>query len=134
MNLLIDIGNTRLKIGYALADGTRPQHLSLAITPAELPLLLPWLQQHHLQPQRALLVSVATIEVEQQVAALLQSISCPTRWLSSIHPCPLLHNGYDRPEQLGADRWLALIGVLAQQQHLHRPVVHASFGKRHSTR
>ena len=128
MNLLVDIGNTRIKLGYATSAGHHNPEQTLALTPTDLPLVLPWLQQHHLTPTRALIVSVAALAVEQQVMQLLESIHCPTLWLSSAHPCPLLRNGYDQPEQLGADRWLALIGVLAQHQSAHTPILHASFG------
>lgn len=126
MSLLIDIGNTRLKLGYVYPDGSRAT-ASLALTPPELPSLLPWLRQHRFQPQRALVVSVASAQVEQHVSALLDSIGCPCIWLNATQPCALVHNGYDQPDQLGADRWLALIGVLAQHR-LHSPIIHASFG------
>ena len=128
MNLLIDIGNTRIKLGYATATGARNPEQTLALTPAELPLVLPWLQQQNLNPSRALIVSVAALEVEQQVSHLLESLHCPARWIHSSHACPLVYNGYDRPDQLGADRWLALIGVLAQHQSTQTPIIHASFG------
>lgn len=126
MSLLIDIGNTRLKIGYANPQGIRAD-ISLAVTPTELPLLLPWLQKHHLQPKRALIVSVASSQVESQVTALLESLPCPAIWLDSTQVCALVRNGYDQPGQLGSDRWLALIGVLAQYG-IKGPIIHASFG------
>lgn len=128
MNLLIDIGNTRIKFGYALASGERCHAHTVALTPDELDQLIPWLSQHHLQPKRALLISVAKVEVEQQILQLLQAIGCPVICLNSAQACAILRNGYDQPNQLGADRWLALIGVLTQHQAQARPIVHASFG------
>lgn len=128
MNLLIDIGNTRIKFGYALASGERCHAHTVALTPDELDQFIPWLNQRHLQPKRALLISVAKAEVEQRILQLLQDIACPVIWLNSAQPCAILRNGYDQPNQLGTDRWLALIGVLMQHQALARPIVHASFG------
>lgn len=128
MNLLIDIGNTRIKFGYALANGTHLPHQTLAVTASELAQLTPWLTQHNLHPKRALIISVASPEIEQRVLSLLHAIHCEAIWLNSLSHCPLLHNGYDHPEQLGADRWFALIGVLQPHLATTRPLIHASFG------
>ena len=43
MSLLIDIGNTRIKVGYADADGIRQPHHTIALTHAELSQLPLWL-------------------------------------------------------------------------------------------
>lgn len=128
MNLLIDIGNTRIKFGYALATGERCVQHTLAVIPQDLDQFVPWLQHHGLQPKRALLISVAKADVEQQVLQVLQGIGCDIIWLDATQPCDRLRNGYDQPSQLGADRWLSLIGVLVHHHALARPIVHASFG------
>lgn len=128
MNLLIDIGNTRIKFGYALTGSAHLQPHTLAVTASELTQLSTWLAHYQLHPKRALIISVAKPEVEQLVLSLLHAIHCEAIWLNSLSYCPLLHNGYDQPEQLGADRWFALIGVLQTHLATTRPLIHASFG------
>lgn len=129
MILLIDMGNTRVKVGYVNQDGVRLTKHSIAFTYAELDQLLPWLQQQGLHPQRALGVYVTAKKHVQYLEQLLQSIDCLISWQNGTTYCPLVENGYEQPERLGADRWLALIGILAQRLPLPtRPIVHASFG------
>lgn len=121
MMLLIDVGNTRIKLRCA------DHHI--ALVHQEIEQLLPWLQSHQLCPTQAIGIYVSSISLAQQMEQLLLSIGCPTEWLSATTPSALIHNNYDEPQRLGADRWLALIGILAQQTvPLTRPIVHASFG------
>lgn len=129
MTLLIDIGNTRIKLGYANAEGQRQTPHTVALAHSDLDQLLPWLKQHSLLPQRALGIYVSSNALAKRVEQQLALIGCVVHWLDATISCPLLQNTYERPELLGADRWLALIGILAQQQtHAKRPMVHASFG------
>lgn len=129
MNLLLDIGNTRIKVGYADHSGHRDPTLSAAFIHSELDHLTDWLKQHALRPQQALGVSVAAPELTEQVDKILHRFDCSTKWLDGTSLCPILSNGYEAPERLGADRWLGLIGVLTQQNpSAHRPLVHVSFG------
>lgn len=129
MSLLIDIGNTRIKFGYADADGLVLDQYRIALAHNELANLLPWLQQHHLKPKMALGICVASADIKQQVEHLLFSICCNSYWLDSTSSNPLLINLYDQPERLGSDRWLGLIGVLAKQKPpIDQAVIHVSFG------
>src|SRR3546814_10885684 len=65
--------------------------------------------------------------------ALLRRHGCKTRWITSLDAAPGLHNGYEPPGQLGADRWVALAGLsrhVSQRQPAHReqPLMLATFG------
>lgn len=124
MTLLIDVGNTRIKVGYSNTS------LTLAIAHNDYTQILPWLQDHALVPKKALGICVSSMALAQKIEQLLTSIHCAMHWLDATLPCALLHNNYEAPQRLGADRWLALIGVLSQhpQQRLNRPIIHASFG------
>lgn len=129
MSLLIDIGNTRIKVGYADADGIRQPHHTIALTHAELSQLPLWLKQHGLRPDYAFAISVSAPALSEQLCLLLHQQGCRVHWLDATTACNLLHNDYEYPERLGADRWLALIGVLAlHKKEALRPIVHASFG------
>lgn len=125
MTLLIDVGNTRIKVGYASTHSSA----TLAIAHHQRAQILPWLQAHAFTPQQALGVCVSSAALAQEIEQLLRTIHCPTQWLDATLPCPLVQNNYESPQRLGADRWLALIGVLSQhKQQQNRPIIHASFG------
>jgi type III pantothenate kinase len=109
--LLIDIGNSRIKWAWAqgkdLASGPAGQgdfsELERACRPAAAA-----------RPAEVLLASVAGAERARQVAEL-----CTVRW--GIAPRILrarqeqggVRNGYAEAEQLGVDRWLAIVGAVA---------------------
>lgn len=122
MTLLIDVGNTRIKVGSSQSN------LTLAVTHNHLEHILAWLQYQSLTPQKALGICVSSTDIKQKVERLLLNINCSVQWLDATLPCRLIKNNYEDPKRLGADRWLALIGVLHQQHHKNRPIVHASFG------
>lgn len=108
--LLLDAGNTRLK--WALLDG--PHWLAQGVCAyaelAELPAqLAPWPAV-----QRILACNVAGPTVAEQLAACWPALSIS--WLKSSAAQAGVRNGYLRPEQLGADRWAALIGARALRQ------------------
>ena len=107
MILCLDAGNTRLKCGLFDGDGWRMQGVldyrafeDLAAELSE-------------RPARIVACNVAGEAVRQRIEALAGSLDLPLRWLvSSAAACGVV-NGYDKPEQLGADRWAALIGARA---------------------
>lgn len=125
MTLLIDIGNTRLKIGSTHNEAT------YAVSHQHIEQILPWLEQQSFitPPKKALGLCVASPEIAQHTEQLLSRIDCPIDWVDGTLTCHLLDNHYENPLRLGADRWLSLIGILSQYpQYKHRPIIHASFG------
>ncbi len=112
MILCIDSGNTRVKL--ALGDARGWQHLcalpkdcfaqDLAETLADWP-----------RPQRAIGCNVAGATVAAGIEAILAKLDIPLAWLRGTATLAGVSNGYDCPDQLGADRWAALIGA----HHLH---------------
>ncbi len=99
MILCLDAGNTRLKWGL-FQDGWRETG---ALPLAELGALrLP-------QAERVVLSNVAGDEVGRQLERALAGLPL-IRAASRAEQCGVT-NGYERPEQLGADRWAALIGA-----------------------
>ena len=107
MLLCLDAGNTRLKFG--LFDGGR-WLLQDALDYAafdELPARLP------ASPTRIVACNVAGQAVRQRIEALAGKLGLPLTWLCSTAAACGVTNSYDTPEQLGADRWAALIGARA---------------------
>jgi type III pantothenate kinase len=105
MLLCLDAGNTRLK--YGLREGAEWRSLG-ALDYAEfndLPKRLPT------PPRRMIACNVAGDPARAQIESLAARLRIPLDWLSSSAVACGISNGYDKPQQLGADRWAALIGA-----------------------
>ena len=107
MILCLDAGNTRLKYGLFDGGGWRGQgalrHDALDDLRTELPA----------RPARIVACNVAGAAVRQRIEAFAASLAVPLDWLTSTAAACDVRNGYDTPQQLGADRWAALIGARA---------------------
>lgn len=128
MYVLIDIGNTRVKLGL-LDTGSRTRlPLTLACPHTDLSPIATWLTQHLSSPPTgAIGVNVASEALAAQVQALLHAHQVPTiQWQTGDTPCQTLLNRYQHPERLGADRWVSAIGL--QPQAPHSAFLHVSFG------
>ncbi len=65
------------------------------------------------QPTRIIACNVAGETVRRRIGALAASLGLPLDWLTSAATACGIRNAYDTPQQLGADRWAALIGARA---------------------
>lgn len=105
--LLIDAGNSRVK--WAQADGQQwlqqgavenTQAATLHKTFAALP-----------APQKIIATSVAGQHVAQQLRAACAIWNIPVEFISAKNEQCGVHNNYRPVEQLGSDRWAALIAA-----------------------
>lgn len=107
MILCLDAGNTRLKYGLFDGSGWRGQgaltHDALDDLRAQLPA----------RPTRIVACNVAGDAVRQRIEALSASLGLAPDWLTSSAAACGVRNSYDTPQQLGADRWAALLGARA---------------------
>lgn len=108
MNLLaIDIGNTRIKWGFAQdGDWLRQGWLATA-QPADLGAALAPLPA----ADRILIANVAGAAVRARVEALLPASASAPDWLVSAALQCGVRSSYTDPAALGPDRWAALIGA-----------------------
>jgi len=129
MIALIDIGNSRVKLGWLnTATGAR-ETMPLALDGDDLASNIShWLAQLPAKPTRALGVSVGSSLRKQQIVAAFAGMGCPIIWQQARTHALGLVNGYAVPEQLGADRWAALLGLLAHLPRDHGPAILANFG------
>ena len=113
MNLLIDVGNTRLK--WAMAEGQKMQEgrALLHARQGEIREVLLSHWRNLPRPARAAVACVAASDLLEQVLWVLRRL-----WpgLAIIQPRSQAHghgvtNAYRQPEKLGIDRWLALLAV-----------------------
>ncbi|MDP1732829.1 MAG: type III pantothenate kinase [Sulfuritalea sp.] len=107
MILCLDAGNSRLK--YGLFDGNtwRTQgalgHEAVDDLAAGLPAT----------PQRIVACNVAGDAIRRRIETLAGKFDLPLDWLASSAAACGVTNGYDNPQQLGSDRWAALIAARA---------------------
>lgn len=149
LTLLVDAGNTRVKIGWLWHGTGQREHQALGADLQSLPdlitatrraLLVSTLQpgtttlpeianatpQHELSCD-AMGVSSAGDAVMKQLDDLVQRhFGTHIQWQRSRQWAAGMLSQYDPPEQLGADRWAAMLGMI---RHLgQRPLILASFG------
>ncbi len=123
MKLLIDAGNTRVK--WALHDGAGFDGRFLATGEAihavdnAIPDMIGQVEAALADNQSEQLSEIAVVSVggadlrADMVAALSERFHVDPRMLLSESGFGRLVNGYSDPEQLGADRWIAMIGAAA---------------------
>jgi type III pantothenate kinase len=118
--LLIDSGNTRLKLGIIddlqaeAAQGAQNRPLiTHAVANNDIQGLRDWLAALPAPPRAALGTNVAGAERGAAIEAALATYGCPLRWVQAQAQAYGLTSRYARPEQLGADRWVSMVGVLA---------------------
>lgn len=127
MILLIDSGNSRLKVGWLDAPAAR-EPAAVAFDNLDPNALGDWLGTLGRTPELALGVNVAGPERGAGIRAALARHGCPVHWVTSRARLLHLRNGYTQPSQLGSDRLVALLGVLGRLPQDHAPFVLASFG------
>jgi type III pantothenate kinase len=105
MILCLDAGNTRLKWGLRDGQAWRVQGVFAHAETGQLAGMLPD------GVTRILACNVAGAGVAKRIKALATALAVPLDWFLSSASAHGVVNGYDNPEQLGADRWAALIGA-----------------------
>jgi type III pantothenate kinase len=98
--LCIDSGNTRIKWGLREGDVWIGQGVGLPDIAAD----------------RIVACNVGGVSPRLTIETLAARLRAPLEWLTASSALCGVTNGYDHPEQLGADRWAALIGA----RGLHR--------------
>jgi type III pantothenate kinase len=107
MLLAMDAGNSFVKLGYHDGHNWRTQYrLPLADFEGH---LLEWAEQP--APRAVIVSEVAGDRVRTPLARLLEAWNRQAFWVVPQHSGYGVTNSYDNPEQLGADRWAALIGA-----------------------
>lgn len=125
MIVLIDAGNTRIKFGWLdPATGFR-ETLALALPHADIHSLPSWLGQLAAPATAAIGVNVASTALAHSLDALFQDNGICIQWITSRGLAAGIRNAYDVAAQLGADRWVSMIGLA---QHTDQAAILASFG------
>lgn len=109
MDLLLDVGNTRLKWGLHDASGWHGQGAVLLSALDGFEGVLAGLGQ----VRRMLGANVAGAGVAGRLGVFLAARGLAAEWIQSQGEGFGVRNGYREPARLGADRWAALVGARA---------------------
>jgi type III pantothenate kinase len=137
--VLIDSGNTRLKVGIAdiarvdslerrgmrttagqageagsIPESRRAVRMVHNLDNNDVQGLKDWLGSLPAAPTAALGTNVAGAARGAGIESALAALGCPMRWIVPQAQAYGLASRYARPEQLGADRWVSMLGVLAE--------------------
>ena len=142
MKLLIDVGNTRLKLATLAGDNmTFVSAIAIdveQIWQAELQAAIAAIDGN---PTTCIAASVANPSVERAIETAIETAiepaiktphgenwPTPVVWASSQISAAGVTNAYPDPTQLGTARWVAMIGLTRHFAKPHPPIVLASFG------
>ena len=125
LTVLIDAGNSRIKVSFFNAADPSANTSVHAFAPADLNALADLIRQLPQPPARALGVSVTTEAIRQELDAILAP--CPIQWQTPTTRLLRLKNRYHNPAELGPDRWLGMLGVLTARP-VDGPLMLVSFG------
>lgn len=110
--IAIDAGNTRIKWG--VYDGTG--WADRGALPTGEAARLAEFAQHWPTGAPVIACCVAGNAVEDEIALVLSGRFPPVRWLRSSADACGVHNNYEEPARLGADRWAAMLGARGEVQ------------------
>ncbi len=148
MIVLMDVGNTRVKLGWwdARLGREREAH-ALTLRENEQPAssasstasgssiasnlsarLVEWLSSLPVPASGACGVSVAASDSNAVLEQTLAKAHIPIRWVRAQAETLGMTNRYDQPSLLGADRWAALLGVAGTYPQNAMPIILATFG------
>lgn len=114
--LLIDAGNSRIKWGLFAGNAWRQQDWTPTAAPR---MAAQWSAMT--RPENVVVSNVAGIEAAQAIIAACEAWQIAPRFIRAQAAQCGVTNGYAQPEQLGADRWAALIA--ARHEHPERDLV-----------
>lgn len=156
MIILIDSGNTRIKVGVVYSeasieedarstpDSQASQMRTAAFGNDDTSGIRIWLEEHiqaeaqvtdrplasnaALRELIAWGVNVAGDEQANKLESLFMDLGCLIHWRRAEAMTGRLTNGYALTSQLGADRWASLVGASVRQARHHAPFILATFG------
>lgn len=132
MNIVLDLGNTRLKAGVLAREspsGTVQLRYPMATPYEQIYRFEDWLARLPEPPGKIWGINVASQAKQQQVAAALAAVPAPIQWLDARQAHPQVHNAYAQPAQLGPDRWFGLLGAFERYPPApEQALLYCSFG------
>ncbi len=131
MIILLDSGNSRLKVGWIeQKNGVWIREKNVFTLEDFDPVKFREFLLHQIpkKPFRSLGVNVSGKYKKRIISRELKNHGSQTQWLYPERKTLDLINGYKDPRKLGADRWMSMLGILTHFQKKNPPIVLASFG------
>jgi type III pantothenate kinase len=127
MIVLVDVGNTRIKLGWIRVQTGERERTALTLAHGDVGLISAWLNELDPTPTCAVGVNVAGAVMASTIDAVFQrDFPFKVRWICGQPEMAGVRNAYDKPDQLGADRWASMVGLAPYARS--GPVMLASFG------
>src|SRR5690625_1516143 len=129
MHILLDLGNSRLKMAAIAANNTQELTAQIVIHYEEIEKIAQWLRCLSKPPKKAYGVSVAQPTAVQTTEAMFAAHNCSIQWLKADNPSPYIYNDYENLEHLGPDRWFGALGAMkAYLPQQNQGLLYCSFG------
>ncbi len=111
MSLLLDCGNTRCKITWLLADGSLAPVIALDLDASDFVAQLKTRLQNNVENRSCYFASVANADISSVIECELISAGFNVTHVKSQAEALGLRIAYPNPQQLGVDRFLALLAA-----------------------
>jgi type III pantothenate kinase len=116
MILLMDCGNTRCKITRLLADGSLTEVVAIALDTVDFIVQLKMQIKDEVENKRCYFASVANTEISGNIESVLKSAGFSVTRVKTVAEAFGMHIAYPDPNQLGVDRFLALLAAHQRKQ------------------
>ena len=126
MKLLLDIGNSRIKVATLTENGLSVYDPITVSAPDDHRRLCEVVAPLTAGLTTCLASSVANPALNRAIEQSLSPLNI--QWASSQASAAGIINGYPDPSQLGVDRWVSMLGLTRHFGRAHPPIVLASFG------
>lgn len=130
MIILLDLGNSRIKIGWIKEKNGvvfREQNI-LTFQNNDYKSIRTWLCNLSIRPKYAFGSNVAGNIIGEKIFNEFKSIGCPIVWITPKYKTSKLINKYYNYKLLGSDRWAIMLGIVEKQEANHPPLLIVSFG------
>ena len=104
MKVLVDIGNSRTK--YQIDQASN----ALTTTAENNIIDKPWLDEHWGAATYVVISSVKRGDLPDMIVSWSKNKSIPVKFINSEKKALGITNSYEKPETLGVDRWLSMVG------------------------
>ena len=126
MKLLLDIGNSRIKVATLSESGLSVHDPIDVTTPDDHQRLLEVIAPLAARVSTCVAASVANLALNRAIEQGLAPLRI--EWAQSMVSAAGIVNGYPDASQLGVDRWVSMLGLRRHFGQSHPPIVLASFG------
>ncbi|AWD32757.1 Type III pantothenate kinase [Candidatus Kinetoplastibacterium sorsogonicusi] len=130
MIILLDLGNTRIKIGWIVKNNKKiyREKEVIIFNNNDYLSIRKWIFSLTKKPTHIFGSNVAGNAIGKIINNEFKKIGCNIHWLVPSYKKYKLLNKYLTPSQLGTDRWCSMLGIVNKLSVPHPPLLIISFG------